>query len=89
VETIEVNGITFGVTLQLTVNNLPSIELKTEEAAPYESLLNIAFQGLDQSEAEAAWKPFLDFLAASPRDFVMAEAPKITAIPARHYWGQD
>jgi excisionase family DNA binding protein len=27
---VEVNGITFGVTLQLTVNNLPSIEPKTE-----------------------------------------------------------
>jgi hypothetical protein len=50
---------------------------------------NMAFQGLDQPEAEAAWKPFLDFLAASPRDFVLAEAPKITSMPARHYWDPE
>jgi FAD/FMN-containing dehydrogenase len=52
-------------------------------------LLNMAFQGLDQPQAEAAWKPFLDFLAASPRDFVLVEAPKINAIPARHYWDPE
>jgi hypothetical protein len=52
-------------------------------------LLNMAFQGLDQSQAEAAWKPFLDFLAASPQDFVISETPKITGIPARHYWDPE
>ena len=51
--------------------------------------LNMAFQGLDQSEAEAAWKPFLDFLTASPQDFVLAEAPKIASMPARHYWDPE
>jgi FAD/FMN-containing dehydrogenase len=51
--------------------------------------VNMAFQGLDQSQAEAAWMPFLDFLAASPRDFVWAEAPKAHAIPARHYWDPE
>jgi hypothetical protein len=45
-------------------------------------LLNMAFQGLDQSEADAAWKPFLDFLTSSPQDFVISEALKITAIPS-------
>ena len=30
-ETIEVHGITFAVTLQLTVNNLPSFEPKTDK----------------------------------------------------------
>ena len=52
-------------------------------------LLNMAFQGLDQPQAEAAWKPFLDFLAESPLDFVLAEAPKIHTIPARHYWDPE
>jgi len=51
--------------------------------------LNLAFQGLDQPEVEAVWKPFLDFLAASPGDFVISEAPKIAAIPARHYWDPE
>ena len=49
----------------------------------------MAFQGLDESQAEAAWIPFLDFLAASPRDFVLVEAPKVHAIPARHYWDPE
>jgi hypothetical protein len=49
----------------------------------------MAFQGLDQFEADAAWKPFLDFLTSSPQDFVISEALKITAIPARHYWDPE
>jgi len=52
-------------------------------------LINMAFQGLDQPQAEAAWIPFLHFLAASPQDFVLVEAPKINAIPARHYWDPE
>ena len=51
--------------------------------------ISMAFQGLDESQAEAAWIPFLDFLAASPRDFVLVEAPKVHAIPARHYWDPE
>jgi FAD/FMN-containing dehydrogenase len=50
---------------------------------------NMAFQGLDQPEAEAAWKPFLDFLSGSPGDFVVPEALDIAAIPARHYWDPE
>jgi FAD/FMN-containing dehydrogenase len=49
-------------------------------------LLNMAFEGLDRSQAEVAWKPFLDFVGGSTRDFVLVEAPKIEAIPARDYW---
>jgi hypothetical protein len=32
---------------------------------------------------------FLDFLVASPRDFVITETPKIRAIPARHCWDPE
>ena len=52
-------------------------------------MLNMAFQGLDQPQAEVAWKPFLDFVTGSPQDFVFVEAPKINAIPARHYWDPE
>ena len=52
-------------------------------------LLNMAFQGLDEPQAEAAWKPFLNFVSGSPQDFVFVEAPKINAIPARHYWDPE
>jgi len=52
-------------------------------------LLNMAFEGLDRSQAEVAWKPFLDFVGGSTRDFVLVEAPKIEAIPARDYWDPE
>lgn len=50
---------------------------------------NMAFQGLDHAQAKAAWQPFRDFLAASPEDFVTAEALKISAIPAQRYWDPE
>jgi hypothetical protein len=52
-------------------------------------MLNMAFQGLDEPQAEAGWKPFLDFVTGSPQDFVFVEALKINAIPARHYWDPE
>ena len=46
----------------------------------------MVFQGLDQKQAEAIWRPFLDWLAASPQDFGTLAAPMILAAPARHFW---
>jgi FAD/FMN-containing dehydrogenase len=46
----------------------------------------MVFQGLDQKQAEAIWRPFLDWLAASPQDFSTLAAPLILAAPARHFW---
>ena len=46
----------------------------------------IVFQGLDQQQAEAIWRPFLDELAASPQDFSLVSPPQIIAAPARHFW---
>lgn len=51
--------------------------------------LGMVFQELDQAQAEATWTPFLDFVGASPRDFVVLRPPRITAIPARHYWDPE
>jgi FAD/FMN-containing dehydrogenase len=51
--------------------------------------LNMAFQGMNQSEAEATWKPFLDSLAAAPNDFSLSQTPNILAIPARYYWDPE
>ena len=48
--------------------------------------ISMLFQGLNQSEAEAAWRPFLDWIAASGQDFKLLMAPKIIAGPARHFW---
>jgi FAD binding domain/Berberine and berberine like len=52
-------------------------------------LVHMVFQGLNQSDAEATWRPFLDSLAASPQEYAMEPVPKIVAIPARHYWDPD
>jgi FAD/FMN-containing dehydrogenase len=52
------------------------------------NVLSIAmvFQGLDQQQAEAIWRPFLDELTASPQDFSLVSPPQIIAAPARHFW---
>lgn len=47
--------------------------------------VSMVFQGLDEARAEAVWRPFFDWIAASPRDFAM-EPPTILALPARHFW---
>ncbi|MGH6901860.1 MAG: FAD-binding protein [Geminicoccaceae bacterium] len=46
----------------------------------------MVFQGLDQQQAEATWRPFLDWLAGAPRDFSTISAPWIVALPARRFW---
>ncbi|MEI7871982.1 MAG: FAD-binding oxidoreductase [Alphaproteobacteria bacterium] len=44
------------------------------------------FQGVDQKAAAAAWKPFLDGVAATPADFTNVIPPTIVAGPARFFW---
>jgi FAD/FMN-containing dehydrogenase len=44
------------------------------------------FQGLDQQQAEATWRPFFDGLAESPQDFRIVAAPAVLAAPARQFW---
>ena len=46
----------------------------------------MVMQGLDQQQAEAVWRPFFDWVTASPQDFAIVSAPKIVAFPARIYW---
>ncbi|WP_274425191.1 FAD-dependent oxidoreductase [Chelativorans sp. YIM 93263] len=48
--------------------------------------IGMVFQGMDQSQAEAAWRPFFDEIAASPHDFRIASDPLIIALPARRFW---
>ncbi|HLW91512.1 MAG TPA: FAD-binding oxidoreductase [Roseiarcus sp.] len=48
--------------------------------------ISMVFQGLGREQAEAAWRPFFDWVAASPQDFTVASAPQIHALPARHFW---
>jgi FAD/FMN-containing dehydrogenase len=48
--------------------------------------ISMAFQGLSRQEAQATWKPFFDWVAASPQDFAITSAPRIFAGPARKRW---
>jgi FAD/FMN-containing dehydrogenase len=52
------------------------------------NVLDIAmvFQGLDQQQAEATWRPFFDWLAASPQDFSIVSGPTVLAAPAQPFW---
>ncbi|HEX4261813.1 MAG TPA: FAD-binding protein [Acetobacteraceae bacterium] len=48
--------------------------------------IHMVFQGLDRGQAEAVWRPFLDWVSASPGDFSLAPAPRMVAVPARLFW---
>ena len=39
-----------------------------------------------EQQAEAVWKPFFDWVAASPQDFAIVSAPRIGALPAQRFW---
>src|ERR1700759_76609 len=49
----------------------------------------MVFQGLDQHQAETIWRPFFEWLAASPADFSIVAEPKIFALPARRFWDPE
>jgi FAD/FMN-containing dehydrogenase len=48
--------------------------------------IGMVFQGLDQGQAEAAWRPFFDEISASPQDFRLSSGPTIIAAPAQRFW---
>ena len=51
--------------------------------------ISLVFHDLDQSQAEAAFKPFIDFVSGAPADFTVTDPMKIIAVPARHWWDVD
>ena len=54
-----------------------------------DDVLKIAmvFQGLNRSQAQEIWKPFLDSLDGAPEDFKVEFAPlKFVSTPARTFW---
>ncbi|HXW20471.1 MAG TPA: FAD-binding protein, partial [Roseiarcus sp.] len=46
----------------------------------------MTYQGADAKEVEATWRPFFDWVGASPQDFVFQSGPLILPIPARFFW---
>ncbi|RYE35581.1 MAG: FAD-binding oxidoreductase [Hyphomicrobiales bacterium] len=51
--------------------------------------LGMVFQGLEQSEAEAIWRPFLDWLAHRSADYAWSTPARILSVPGRHLWDAD
>jgi hypothetical protein len=48
--------------------------------------IRMAYQGLDQQQAEVVWKPFFEWVTQSPIDFAFRLSPQAIAGPARHRW---
>lgn len=51
--------------------------------------VSMVFQGLEKMQAEAAWKPFLDFVQASPKDYRITAPVQVLAFPARMMWNPE
>lgn len=47
--------------------------------------VNMLFQGLERTEAEAVWKPLLDGIRAQPNDYSLS-SPMILTLPAAKFW---
>jgi FAD/FMN-containing dehydrogenase len=48
--------------------------------------ISMVFQGLTSRQATDVWRPFFDWVSASPQDFALVSAPLIGALPAQHFW---
>lgn len=48
--------------------------------------VSMASQGLDRAQSEAAWKPFFDFVQASPKDYAVKQPLRVLVGPARDVW---
>ncbi len=48
--------------------------------------LKMVFQGVTQEEAASAWKPFIDWVSASPADFKIVAPLMVLAAPAHFFW---
>ena len=48
--------------------------------------ISMVFQGLDRQQAEAIWRPFFDWVAASPQDFAIVSGAADRRPAGRHFW---
>jgi FAD/FMN-containing dehydrogenase len=48
--------------------------------------IGMVFQGLNRQQAEAVWRPFLEWVAKAPHDVAWETPVQIAALPARHFW---
>jgi FAD/FMN-containing dehydrogenase len=47
------------------------------------------FQGIDRDQAEAAWRPFVSWIAAQGGDFTTVAAPIFFTAPAQYLWDAE
>jgi hypothetical protein len=52
-------------------------------------LVAMVSYGLDKAVAQAAWQPFLDWVAATPQDYRLTDKPLIADMPARKVWDAE
>ncbi len=48
--------------------------------------IQMLFQGIARDEADTVWRPFFDWVAASPQDYKVVSEPQVLAGPGRHFW---
>ncbi len=48
--------------------------------------IGMVFQGLEKQEAEDIWRPFLDWIKATPQDFTIEPGHFIGTMNARNWW---
>ena len=48
--------------------------------------ISMMSQGMNRQKAVEIWRPFLDWVKASPEDFSMPQEVTFLEIPARHLW---
>ncbi len=51
--------------------------------------ISMASQGLDRQSAQALWKPFFDWIRASPDDYAVTDELGASAHEARHFWDTE
>ena len=51
--------------------------------------ISMVFQGLDQQQAEAVWRPFFGWVSSQSEDLSLEGEPMIIAAPARNFWNPE
>jgi FAD/FMN-containing dehydrogenase len=51
--------------------------------------ISMCSQGLDRESAQAVWKPFFDWITASPDDYTVTDAFGASGHEARHWWDTE
>jgi FAD/FMN-containing dehydrogenase len=51
--------------------------------------ISMVSQGLDKQHQEDIWRPFLDWVAGSPRELALVREPVIGSMPARNWWDAE